>query len=362
MDELRPWVRLTKTGASASRLNRLLDHFGSPEAFFDASVESICRTAGCAPSVAEKLLDPIYARTDRDIDLMERLGVRLVRRCDAEYPPLLKEIHDPPIALYVRGSLLPEDRKAVALVGSRRASQYGLRFAHQFACDLVGAGITVVSGLARGIDTAVHQGALKGGGRTLACLGCGIDVCYPYENRQLADAISTGGAVLSEYPMNAAPDAWHFPSRNRIVSGLSLGVVVLEAPKGSGALITAECAMDQNREVFAVPGNIDNPRNYGPHALIRDGAKLVERVEDILEELRLNETQPSLDLDLEETLPDLTPEEETLYALLDSDPKPVDDVILEASIPAARVSGLLLTLELKGVARRLPGNTFVRIR
>jgi len=361
MDELLPWIRLTKIGASALRVNRLLDHFGSPEALF-ASSPSDLRAAGCPAAAAERFLDPIYEANRRDLELMERLQVRLIRRGDGDYPELLREIPDPPPALYVRGTLLPEDRKAVALVGTRRTSDYGRRMAERLAGELAGAGITVVSGLAKGIDTVAHHAALRAGGRTLACLGCGIDVAYPYENRALAEAIVKNGALISEYAMNTPPDAWHFPSRNRVVSGLSLGVIVLEAPARSGALITAVCAADQNREVFAVPGNVDNPRSAGPHALIKDGAKLVESVEDILEELRLNEVQPSLGLDVEPAPPELSPEEDSLLRLLGSDPQPVDDLIIESSLPASQVNATLLMLEMKGVARRLPGNAYIRTR
>lgn len=362
MEELLPWIRLTKTGASARRLNQLLDHFGSPEALFAASPAEVARGANCSVAVAEKLLDPIYAANERDLRLMEQLKVTLLRRCDPEYPPLLREISDPPVALYVRGTLEPADGRAVAIVGSRRASDYGRRMADRLARQLVEAGYTVVSGLARGVDTAAHQGALRAGGRTLACLGCGVDVVYPAENRGLAQAVAEQGAVLSEYPMNAPPDAWHFPSRNRIVSGLSLGVVVLEAPFGSGALITATCAVDQNREVFAVPGSIESRLNTGPHALIKDGAKLVESVEDILCELAPEAPlQPRLELEAAAELPELTPSEKMLHALLAHDPKPIDDLIMEAALPAAEVSATLLTLEIKGVARRLPGNAYVRV-
>jgi DNA processing protein len=364
MEPLEAWIRLTKTGASARRLNRLLDHFGSPEALFAAPAAEVSAAARCSRSVAERLLDPAYAPNARDHRLMERLGVRLLTRNDPDYPALLKEIHDPPPALYVRGALAPEDGRAVAIVGSRRAGEYGRRIADRFARDLAAAGITVVSGLARGTDTAAHRGALQAGGRTLACLGCGVDVAYPYENRELAEAIARSGALLSEYPMNAPPDAWHFPSRNRVISGLCLGVVVIEAPPGSGALITADCAVDQNREVFAVPGNIDNPRNHGPHALIKDGARLVESVEEILAELRLDgrAAQPALDLETEPPpAPDLSPDEAALYALLGAEPQPVDDLILESNLPTSRVNAALVMLELKGVARRLPGNAYVRL-
>lgn len=363
MNDPLPWIRLTKTGASARRLNSLLDHFRTPEALFAASATEVASSVRCPVSVAERLLDPAYAANDRDLKLMEQLNVRLIARSDADYPALLLEIADPPVALYVRGTLDPADARAIAIVGSRQATDYGKRAAERFARELVEAGYTVVSGLARGLDTAAHFGAVRAGGRTLACLGCGVDVAYPYENRGLAQKIIESGALLSEYPMTAAPDAWHFPSRNRIVSGLSLGVVVIEAPIKSGALITVECAVDQNREVFAVPGNIENPRNRGAHALIKDGAKLVESVEDILAELRPGPAQQRLDLDIEPAPPpELVGVEAALFALLSYDPKPIDDLILESGLPAARTSSTLTMLELKGVIRRLPGNAYVRVQ
>jgi len=361
MDDLRAWIRLTKTGASARRLGTLLGHFGSPEALFGAPATEVARVARCTPEVAARLLDPGCAADDREIALMERLGVRLLPRDHPDYPPLLREISDPPIALYVRGTLA-RDERCVAIVGTRKASDYGRRTAARLAGELAEAGVTVVSGLARGLDTAAHWGALRAGGRTLACLGCGVDVLYPASNRGLAEAVVKSGALLSEYPMMAPPDAWHFPSRNRIVSGLSLGVVVIEAPAKSGALITVMTAADQNREVFAVPGNVDSPLNAGPHALLRDGAKLVERAEDILAELSPDGVaQPALDLDVPPEPPVLTGDEEALYRLLDADPKPVDDLILESSLPAAQVNASLLMLEVMGVARRLPGNAFIRL-
>lgn len=355
------WIRLTKTGVSARRLNRLLDHFGGPEALFAASPAAVAAAAQCSASVAAKLLDPVHQPTARELDLLETLEVRLITRDCADYPPALAQIYDPPVAIYVRGTLEERDSRAVALVGSRQASDYGKRVADRLVCGLVEAGYTIVSGLARGLDTAAHQAAVRVGGRTLACLGCGVDVAYPRENRRLAQMIVENGALISEYPMLAAPDAWHFPSRNRIISGLSLGVVVIEAPEKSGSLITAECALEQGREVFAVPGNIDNFRNQGAHALLRDGAKLVQCVEDILEELGNGPAQHSLPLELEPPpRPTLSGDEAKLFALLTSDPQPVDDLILETGMPAGQVSATLLFLEMKGLARRLPGNAYIR--
>ncbi len=363
LTDLPLWIRLTKTGASARRLNRLLDSFDTPDRLFGSSAIELARLGGCSMKVAERLLDPAYAATQRDLDLMDRLGVTLIVRHAPEYPRLLREIPDPPVALYVRGTLTPGDSRAVGIVGSRQATDYGKRLADRFSAELVEAGFTIVSGLAKGLDTAAHGGALRAGGRTLACLGCGVDVAYPYENRALAASIAQSGALVSEYPMMCPPDAWHFPSRNRVISGLSVGIVVIEAPIGSGALITAEAALEQGREVLAVPGNVENFRNRGPHALLKDGAKLVETVEDILQELCLP-IQGSLGLDVPEPppFPTLTPEETALYQLLDAESRPVDDLILESGMPASQVNSSLLLLEMKGVARRLPGNAFVRVR
>jgi DNA protecting protein DprA len=257
----------------------------------------------------------------------------------------------------------------VALVGSRRCSDYGKRVTERLGRGLVAAGYCIVSGLARGTDTSAHLAALAAGGRTLACLGCGIDVSYPPENYELAQRMVKSGAVISEYPMMAAPDAWNFPRRNRVISGLSLGTVVVEAPARSGALHTAEFALEQNREVFAVPGAIDNYRSAGTNRLIKIGAaKLVQEVEDILCELQSElqtqqDAQPRLDLGPEAApVPELPEHETRLLALLSDDPQPVDDLILETELPAAAVSAALLMLELHGLARRLPGHSYVRVR
>lgn len=358
MADLTAWVRLAKTGASARRLNSLIERFGAPEALFAVPAQELARAADLPESVALRLADPAHAATDAELADMERLGVRLILRGDAGYPRLLAEIGDPPPFLFARGDLQPEDDRAVAVVGSRSASPYGRGVAERLSRDLAAAGFTVVSGFARGIDTHAHRGALAGGGRTIAVLGCGLDVPYPWGNRELVDRVAASGALLSEYPLGAAPEAWRFPARNRIVSGLSLGVVVVEAPRGSGALITARRALDQNREVFAVPGRIDDPRNCGPHALIRDGAKLVETVEDILAEIQPGAAPAQGELPLPP--PDLTEEERLLCAMLSNQGKHVDDLILASDLTASQVNAVLMMLEIKGVARRLPGNCYAR--
>lgn len=369
MDALLPWIRLTKTGTSPLTQNRLLRCFGTPEAIFAASLPAITEALSGRRASAERILDPACEPTPRELELMRALQVSLITQADGSYPPLLREIHAPPVALYVRGRLAGESEGsgalAVAIVGSRRASDYGRRTAATLAAELAAAGITVVSGLALGVDAAAHQGALDAGGRTLACLACGVDVTYPAANRTLAQRIPAAGALVSEYPMMASPDRFHFPARNRIISGLCRGVVVVDAPLGSGALVTASCAVEQNREVFAVPGRVDDPRSRGAHALLRDGARLVESATDVLEELGLAAgaaPQPQLSLELPATpREELSGDEAQLLRALGPDPLQVDDLIQESGLGAAKVTAALVLLELKGLARRLPGNTYVRM-
>jgi DNA processing protein len=353
------WVRLSRSGLAARRLNALLAHYGSPDAVFATPRRELGAAPGMTPAAAEKLLDPEAARIDGDLRLMERLGVRLVTTAASQYPPLLNQIFDPPAYLYVRGDLGDGDPCAVGIVGSRRCSPYGRTMADRLSRDLAAAGVTVVSGLARGVDTAAHTGALSAGGRTVAILGSGLASVYPSENRGLADRIAASGAVVSEFPMTAGPDAWHFPARNRIISGWCQGVCVVEAPAASGALITAEFAMEQGRDVFAVPGPVTDPRSRGAHALIRDGACLVEDADDILSALGVLTAAAGPQLILPD--PTLTEDELTLQRLLSSQPRAMDDLIVESQVPAARVSAALMLLELKGLARKAAGAGYVRV-
>lgn len=354
-----PWVRLSRTGLAARRLNALLDLYGSPAAVFAAAPAELRAAPGMSPSAAERVLDPAAAMVDEDLRLMERLGIRLVTRFDSVYPSRLRQIFDPPALLYVRGSLEDGDPCAVGIVGSRRCSSYGRLTAERLARDLVAAGVTVVSGLARGVDTAAHAGAVAAGGRTVAVLGSGLGRIYPSENRQLAERIAESGAVVSEFPVTEGPDAWHFPARNRIISGWCQGVCVVEAPENSGSLITAEFAVEQGRDVFAVPGPVNDPRSRGAHALIRDGALLVEDAQDILAALGVFTATADPQL----TLPDpaLTEDEQTLLRLLGPQPRTVDDLIAEIGIPTARVSAALMLLELKGLSRKCAGTSYVRV-
>ena len=273
---------------------------------------------------------------------------------DPEYPAALRAIADPPQTLYVRGRLVEADRMAVAVVGARRASPYGVAVAEWLGRELARNGVTVVSGLARGIDAAAHRGALQGGGRTIAVLGCGVDIIYPPEHGRLVAQITGAGAVLSEYPPGTPPLKHQFPRRNRLISGLALGVVVVEGREDSGALITADCALDQGREVFAVPGPVFAQTSVLPHRLLQQGAKLATTVEDILEELHLP------------MRPVLTPSvaligaQAAVYAQLTLDPQHIDVVALRSGLPIAEVARTIVALELQGMVRALAGQRYVR--
>ncbi|MDO8545774.1 MAG: DNA-processing protein DprA [Nitrospirales bacterium] len=287
---------------------------------------------------------------------------------DDGYPAWLRAIPSPPAVLYCDGRIEPRDRQAVAIVGARQATPYGLRVTETLARELSGAGFTIVSGLARGIDAAAHRAALDAGGRTIAVLGCGLDITYPPEHGRLREEIAQCGAVLTEFPAGTPPKPSHFPQRNRIISGLSLGVVVVEAAEGSGSLITARLALEQGREVFAVPGSIDAPLSRGPHGLIKQGAKLAETVDDIIEELL-----PQLELPL--TLPSprrgegkfsdltgLSEVEQVVLAVMSRDPLHLDDLTGRSGLTPGGIAGILLGLELKGVVRQLPGQRYYRVR
>lgn len=351
-------------------LLKLVQTFGNPDAVF-AATQEVLEEAGCRPPLVEAIQrgpDPDAVRQlDQELAQLQRRRVTVLTYLDAQYPALLRTIPDPPPLLYLQGSLLDTDRHAVAIVGTRKVSAAGRILAEELAYELAGMGFTIVSGLARGVDAAAHRGALAGKGRTIAVMGCGLDRTYPADHRQLRETIEQQGAVLSELPLGAAPHSYHFPRRNRIISGLSLGVVVTEAAIESGSLITARLAGEQGREVFAVPGFVKAENSRGPNSLIKDGARLVESAQDILEELlpQLDATfrsrlsagaaadgQPKLQLGTEETL---------VYDALSVLPQSVDDVIRRSGLPAAQVAAILLSLELKNCIRQLPGNEYVRL-
>ncbi|HNX52744.1 MAG TPA: DNA-processing protein DprA [Pontiellaceae bacterium] len=347
-------------GIGPIKVRALIDALGSPQAVFDPEQTGLRAVKG----IGEKLFETILTqRTQVDpqaeLEKAESLGVRIITPVDAEYPPALKTIYDPPLALYVRGELLPKDRHALGIVGSRQCTSYGLSTADRLAYQLAQTGFTVVSGLARGIDTVAHEGALKGKGRTIAVLGAAIDQLYPPENAELADAIAGSGAVLSEYPLGRQADRQTFPYRNRIISGLSMGVIVVEAGFKSGALHTSDAAMEQGRSVFAVPGRIDSPASKGTNRLIKNGAKLVDNVNDILEEFELlippgQFERPEKASSARPEVP-LSEDEQLLVKVLWEEALDVDSLIRAAGLPSARVSALLIGLEMKRVVKMLPG-------
>lgn len=352
-------MRFSRLELAPRKAIALARHFNDPREIFKSNMRRLAEAGGLNEAAIAKILNSDTSVAEQDLEKIEKARVRLVTIKDDEYPANLKEIHDPPVVLYVRGEFKESDKFAVAIVGSRQASMYGRTMAQRIASDLCSHGLVIVSGGARGIDSFAHKGALKTGGRTIAVLGSGVDVPYPRENKELFDQIAASGAVISEYPMGARPEAWRFPPRNRIISGLSKGVLVCEGSKDSGSLITADCALDQNREVFALPGGVDKETSQAPHKLLKGGARLVESAVDILEELGVD-TEPGARSHLELPLNDLDPKQRALVELLDLQPKLVDNIIRESKLPAPEVISLLTILEMKGYVRRVAGNAYVR--
>lgn len=355
------WLALSLTpGVGSILIKRLLDRFKTPEAVFRASLKELVRIEGLGEKVAGEIRKgPSEKAVKGELSLLEKTGGKVVTLKDGDYPTRLKDIYDPPALLYLRGELRIEDELAVAIVGSRKTSAYGREVTEKIGEDLARHGVTVVSGMARGIDSVAHKGALQGGGRTIAVLGCGVDVIYPPENRNLFYQIIERGAILSEFPMGSPPEGGHFPRRNRIISGLSIGVVIVQASAESGSLITAGYALEQGREVFAVPGNVGAEGSRGTNQLIKEGAKLVESSEDILEEIlpqwrREGETAQKGD----PAVLSLTEPEKTLYGLLGETPSHIDAIIRESRLDPGRVSSLLMNLELKGLISQWPGKCF----
>lgn len=332
------------------RLARLLNWFGDLPSAWCAS-EFQLRESGLDQQPLKNLLK-LRGQIDLDneVEKVERTGAWLLTLKDNRYPSLLKTLPEAPPVLYVRGTLTPEDDRALSVVGTRKATTYGRDVAHHLSKLLAQHGVTIISGLAHGIDTAAHRGALEGGGRTIAVSGCGIDQIYPRNNAQLANEIINCGAIITEFPVGVRPEGRNFPRRNRLISGLSLGVLVIEAPEHSGALITALTAAEQGRDVFAVPGNIFNPMSSGTNRLIQDGAKLVMTIEDILDELKIVHSAIETRATTERIAP--TNDLETrLMECLSFDPIHIDDIVRQSGLPVAIVSSLLTILELKGLAR-----------
>jgi len=374
--DIEKWLRLIRADeVGPVTFGRLLKYFGSVDAALGASVGRLTKVEGIGSVTAER----IAASREKfdacaELELAAKLGVWLVHTEDPRYPPVLKQIYDPPPVLYVKGTLCREDSLAVAIVGSRRCSLYGQEQASRLAHLLAASGFTIVSGMARGIDTAAHTGALAGEGRTIAVQGCGLSRVFPPENAKLFELISASGACICELPVRAEPLAEHFPPRNRIIAGLSLATIVVEAGLRSGALITAKTALESNREVMAVPGKVDSPLSQGPHYLIKQGAKLVESVEDVMEALgyvgdqlkehtaaAAKEATEKVEAPLFETAKlNLKGHEKVVHELLSKEPQHIDQIIADANLPAGVVNAGLVSLRLKGIIKQLPGNLFVR--
>ena len=348
------------------RVRQLLEYFADAPAILRASRDKLMQVRGIGVDVAEAI-----ATWESGIDLtgelkrIKEFGCHVVTQSDEQYPELLRQIYDPPIVLYVKGELTPKDKNAVAMVGSRQTTHYGLEVARKLGYQLGYIGVTVVSGGARGIDTAAHQGALMAKGRTVAVLGTGINIVFPSENAELFERIAANGAIITQFPFNRTADKQTFPIRNRIVAGMSLGAVVVEANLTSGALITANFATEYGRQVFAVPGRIDSPRSKGCHELIKKGAKLCESAEDIVSEFEYlfpgtnrppapNETGTLPALALSEN------EQKVVDCLSAGTELSIDEVIRNSGLPASAVNAVLLGLEMKRVVKQLPGRLFVR--
>lgn len=355
------WVALTRVpGLGPVRFGRVLEAFGTATTAWDADLSDL-RAAGLDGRTIESL-QAFRAKHDPQklLDTARAGGTTVLTLTDAAYPPLLKEIYAPPPVLYLRGDLTPEDRLSVAVVGTRSATAYGRQLAERLVADLVQHGVTIVSGLARGIDAVAHRAALQGQGRTIAVLANGVDVVYPSEHRGLAASVAQHGALVSEYPPGTKPERDNFPARNRLIAGMTMGTLIVEAGAVSGALITARMALEQNREVFALPGNVTSPASAGTNALIRRGeAKLISRVEDILEEI--NPELVTEQLQMVELLPE-NELESTLLRALSAEPLHVDELSRATSLPIATVTSTLTMLELKGMVRHAGGMAYSRAR
>ena len=377
------WLKLKLVpGLGNKSILNLLEFFGSPEDILAAGSKRLSEAGIARDKALQALAAKQFSRDpESEWKALKERNIGLICFGDADYPSNLAGIPDPPAVLFVRGTVEPRDLVSIAVVGSRYATPAGIIFTEKICSDLARSGVTVVSGFAVGIDSAAHRGTLKAGGRTLAVLGCGVDVNYPAMNADLGREIVRSGAMLSEFPLGTPPNAGHFPGRNRIISGLSLGVVVVEAAEKSGSLITARYALEQGREVFAVPGMARSMRSKGAHQLIKQGAKLIEDAEDVLEEIRplIRSSQPStspesggkIQRDASSSFAkrdgedkggaetSFSPEEGALLKILDKIPKHIDEIVQESCMPVQRAAAVLLALELKGLVSQLPGKYFI---
>ncbi len=389
-------------GIGPKTVQFLIKILGSAEKVLNASSQDLQKIEGLAPTARERLIHKkLGCPLERELELIHEFGCQIVTFYDAAYPPLLKEIDTPPLLLYVRGKMKPEDALSIALVGSRQAKDYGRRVSYQLSYQLAKRGLTIISGFAKGIDTCAHRGALEASGRTIAVMGNGLSLIYPAANSELVEKVIDSGALISEFPMGMKPRSENFPRRNRIISGLTLGTVVVEASNRSGALITARLASEQGREVFAVPGEIFSELSTGTHKLIDNGAKLISTVDDLLEALPQHAlsqittatptpvpdretgvplTPSDIKRELDQTSntaskttasekkttasvvppPDLTTDEKTVFNAIEIPSSHIDTIVRTTQLPISQVSSVLLMLELKGAIQQLPGKQFAK--
>jgi DNA processing protein len=349
-------------GLGNMAFKKLLDRFGDPAEVFRAAPEDLAQVEGLRKQVAQGIAQRRFSQDPQSVlrDL-EELGARMVVFSDPDYPEPLREIHDPPMVLYAKGLDIPAKTTFVAVVGSRNSTPYGVKTAENLAQGLARRGLGIVSGLARGIDSAAHWGCVEGRSFSVGVLGTGIDVVYPPSNKKLFDVMNEKGAVITEFPLKTPPEPKNFPIRNRLISGLSRGVIVVEATMKSGSLITASVALEQGREVFAVPGSVHSFKSKGCHFLLKQGAKLVENADDVLDELGLNYSYADKkDSYTEPPLPPLEDNEKKVYDLLGDYPVHIDDIAREGNMEPGTASAVLMRMELKGIVRQLPGKLFVR--
>ncbi len=352
------WIGLSSIpGVGRVTFRKLSHHFGSPERALAAPPAELKNFGLSGRVIAEITSSSWREPAERELQKARDAGVRIVTAESEAYPPALGKTPDPPLFLYVRGTLEPDD--CIAIVGTRKPTQYGLSMTGRLAYELAAAGLTVVSGLARGIDTQAHRGALAAKGKTIAVLGCGIDIAYPPENKGLLERITANGAVVSENPFGTQPEAGYFPARNRIISGLSRGTVIIEATEDSGSLITAKYTLEQDRKLFAVPGSVASPNSRGTNNLIKQGAVLVDGAADILGTLGMPKPFRKQGA-VARHLPPLSGDEEVILQCITSEPKHIDTIMNESRRAAGMLSGILITLELKGLVKQLSGKYYVR--
>ncbi len=360
---LKYWLAINKIpNLGPVTIKKLWQQFSDIEEVWSADEESMLQIEEISkPAIKSFLENRTTIDLDEELRLIKDSGGSVLTLENAEYPQVLKNIYDPPPVLYIKGNKFDSDLKALAIVGTRKASNYGKEMAKKLAFELSSLGITIVSGMALGIDTAAHRGALDARGKTIAVFGCGVDVIYPFSNKDLAKEIESSGALVSEFPLGTGTEKGNFPRRNRIIAGLSLGTIVVEGHYDSGAMITAKHALDEGREVFAVPGNVELDQSKGPHWLIKQGAKLVETVDDILEELNMMVPEHRTQSTEHRTqdYSNLSPDEQKIVKVLSLEPKLMDHISLETGLSIPQVSSLLMMLEVRKIVRQLPGKMFV---